>query len=459
MKPQVRGERPAMLGKAALLSAAALWLCGCPVPDLFAPDKPPRRDPPAVATGPILNEPPPPPRPRVRLLWRGKVPAELGPWLALPDGTAMAGHVASLLGVDRDNRRAFFTRDPSREAPWFEVVEVPLDEANPDQPPLSRWTANSHDPHLRAFHPFGGTFNDDLLRYAAIVETTGPFVTRTRDAMFGPKIAVSKDAILFEAPPDDLRIADRTLQHSRRIITLPAAYDPIFSADGTAAAFRGCHNLGAPLPGRLISCQYHLYIAHKESKTPARIQDVTRPQPPLFSPDGRYVYTVSRDDAYLAPPIDRGGCLWRVAAAPPHQATKLWCTSELYELELHEDPSGATCVVEGRRGAHPDWKPELVWIDLPGGRVRATLAVENGASLGTLGKNGLYATHARGGLAFIDLASGKVARVARPQSEQTFFSDHWADDTTVYALRQRVARTPVEEVLAIDVRAELDAAQ
>src|SRR5262245_43467341 len=147
----LRGSYPAALGGRRLASlvtlAAALSAGGCPVPDVFTPDTPPRIDPEPAPTGPILGSPPMP-RPRLRVLWRGKVPAELGPWLRLADGTAMSNEIAVLLGVDKAHRRAFFTRDPMRDAPWFEVVEVPLDEDNPDQPPLSRWTANSHDPHL-----------------------------------------------------------------------------------------------------------------------------------------------------------------------------------------------------------------------------------------------------------------------------------------------------------------------
>src|SRR5262245_55211569 len=104
-----RPRAPRLAALSAL--AAALFTAGCPVPDLFAPDTPPRIEPPPAVTGPILNEPPAP-RPRLRVLWRGHVPPEQGPWMQLPDGTAMSNNVVALLGVDSAHRRAFFTRDP-----------------------------------------------------------------------------------------------------------------------------------------------------------------------------------------------------------------------------------------------------------------------------------------------------------------------------------------------------------
>ena len=40
------------------------------------------------------------------------------------------------------------------------------------------------------------------------------------------------------------------------IMSLAAAYNPQFSADGKTAAFTGCHHVSPP-PGKWTQCEYH----------------------------------------------------------------------------------------------------------------------------------------------------------------------------------------------------------
>jgi hypothetical protein len=438
-----------------LLAVSVLGAAGCAVPAVFQPDEPPHLRAPVTAA-PREPAPPPAPRKRVRVLWRDTVPVER--WITSPiqELGTMTHYLSSLLGVDRKNEHAYFFRSPLGDEDWYEVVEAPLSEETPNQAPLLRWIGKRAVKY-GDFGAFEGDARENLLRYAAMIEDAGPFVTRSRGGETGPCVAVSKDALLYEGMHDEVFVADRQGGHTRKIMSLAAAYNPQFSADGKTAAFTGCHHVSPP-PGKRTQCEYHLYITSTGDRTPTRIAEVIDPQPPVFSPDGRYVYTVSRDENYLAQPYDRGGCLFRVDVAPPRAAKKLRCLDGRSGVAFTLDPSGKTAALEGSRIGSPTYVRDVDWLSLPGGDLLGSAQIERGGAYGTLGEGGLYATRAFKGFAFVDLATGKVVASEEPTSTFTLLSHHFAADGAVYGIRQRSGARPIEEIIAVDMRAEIDAA-
>ncbi|MFO0590218.1 MAG: hypothetical protein U0441_21930 [Polyangiaceae bacterium] len=436
-----------------LFATSILGAGGCAVPAVFQPDEPPR--PPRVVEAPREMAPPPAPHKRVRLLWRGTVPVER--WLAtgIPGMGTTTHYLSTLLGVDRKNEHAYFFRSPLGDEDWYEIVKVPLSEEAPDQEPTVRWIGK-RGVKYGDFSAFDGDARENLLRYAAMIEDTGPFVTRSRGGEEGPTVAVSRDALLYEGTHDEVFVADRQGGHARKIMSLAAAYNPLFSADGKTAAFTGCHHVSPP-PGKMTQCEYHLYITDVGDKKPARIAEAIDPQAPVFSPDGRYVYTVSRDGNYLEMPFDRAGCLFRVDAAPPHAAKKLACLDRHHDVTFTLDPSGKTAVIEGSRIDSKDYLQDVRWLSLPEGEALGSAEIERGSAYGTLGAGGLYVTRGMRGFAFADLAKGKVVVGEEPRDTFTVLSHHFAADGALYAIRQRNGKKPVEEIVAIDLRAEIDA--
>lgn len=436
-----------------LLAIGAFGAGGCAVPAVFQPDEPPR--PRHATAAPQEIAPPAAPKKRVRLLWRGTVPIERWVTSPIPELGTTTHSLSSLIGVDRNDQHAYFVRSPLGDEDWYEVVEAPLSEETPEAEPLLRWIGTRRA-KFGDFGAFGGDARENLLRYAAIVDDTGPWVTRPRCADIGICVAASKDALLYAGTHDDVFVSDRQGGHARKIMSLTAAYSPQFSADGKAAAFTGCHHV-APPPGKLVQCEYHLYITTVGDKMPARIAEVLDPQPPVFSADGRYVYTVSRDENYLDQPYDRGGCLFRVDVAPPHAAKKLACLDKHHSVTFSLDPSGKTAVLEGSRRDSPSYVEDVAWLSLPGGERLGSAEVERGSTFGTLADGGLYATRGFRGFAFVDLATSKVVVREEAKNAFTVLSRHFAADGALYAIRQRNGKRPIEEIVAIDLRAEIDA--
>lgn len=435
-----------------LLLSCTIGFVGCGGPATMEPVP---GAPPIAVNEPDARDTPeaPEPPPRVRVLWRDAVPKErvLGD---LPAPLVrMTHHVLTLIGVDRKSEHAYLVRSPLGSEDWFEIVDVPLSEETPARPPRERWIG-ARGVKYGDFAAFGGDATQNLLRYAAIVEETGPFVTRRKDGS-SPEVAVSSEALLFQGQHDDMFLSDRKGGHSHKVTAARAAYNPQFSADGKAFAFTGCHSV-PPVPGKTHQCEYHLYISGPADRTPARIAKVIDPEPPVFSADGRYVYTVSRDANYEAEPRDRGGCLYRVDVAQPHTATELWCTDKHRGLAFLLDPEGKTAVVTGTRLGAQDYALDVEWLDLPDGKARGRVSIPYGSSLGALAKGGLYATGARQGFAYADLATGKVVVLKENDRVFTLLSHHFADDDSVYATRQIAGRVPTEEIVAIDLRASLE---
>jgi len=308
---------------------------------------------------------------------------------------------------------------------------------------------------MRAFHPLTGTFDDDLVRYAGIVEATGPFFTRTRDATSGPRLAVSKAHVAYESRPDQLWIAARDASGKRRFDGgLSAAYDPSFSPDGSRLAFRGCKDAGrAVIPGKWVHCPYYLFVGEVSRGTPARIGDVFDPSPPTWSLDGRHVYAVHHDRGWAAKPDDRGGCLYRVDAAPPHEAKALICLRDHYDLEVKIEPDGSTAIVAGKHGTPGVQDMTVVWVELPSGAKKATIEIPRGTGLSALGPRGLFATHSQKGHVYVDLATNATRVVPEERLALVYFSDTWTRDGDLIAHRRVIGGDPLEEVVAIDVRA------
>lgn len=412
---------------------------------------------PEAAYEPARPAPAPKPKPAVRVLYRGQGLASF-----------RAGQVfTSLLGVELRAKRAFFTRERSTKPEHFEVVEVALSDTEPVKltslDEQRRWIAHEAAAPLarmRAFAPLDPTADKgaELARYANLVEATGPFFTQRRDGVSGPHMAVSSALIAFEHGPDHLYLAQRDGSgFARYDVGLSAAYDPALSPDGTKLAFHGCVQQATPMPGRYMTCPYYLYVGEaRRGARPTRVGGVFHPQPPVWSLDGRFVYTVTRDSGYLAEPRDRGGCVFRVDAEPPHRERALWCTREHRDLSLYLEPSGETAVVEASRGKPGEQVVDFVWLALPEGTVKRTVTIDRGTSLSSLGPRGLLAAHAQGHDVFVDLSTGDVARVPKRRSTLLFYSNVWTDEGEVLAHRYEVhldaaAGLPVDELVALDV--------
>jgi hypothetical protein len=377
------------------------------------------------------------------------------------------GVFTNLLGVDLRGGRAWLTRERSTKPEHFEVVEIELSPREPVKlTPLDqqrRWIAHEAAAPLarmRAFAPLDPSADRgaELARYASIVEATGPFVTQRRDGVSGPHMAVSRELIAFEHGPDHLYLARRDGSgFARYDVGLSAAYDPALSPDGSRLAFHGCVQQASPLPGRYMTCPYYLYLGEaRRGARPTRVAGVFHPQPPVWSLDGRFVYTVTRDSGFVTEPRDRGGCVFRVDAEPPHRERSLWCTREHRDLSLYLEPSGETAVVEATRGEPGRQVVDFVWLALPEGAVKRTVSVERGTSLSSLGPRGLLAAHAQGHDVFIDLTSGDVARVPRPRNTLLFYSSVWTAEGEVLAHRYEVhldaaSGLPIDELVALDV--------
>lgn len=415
-------------------TALALLLAACGAP--------PAADVPAAPAPASVAAPrPAPPKRAVRVLYRGPIPREAG------------GHVfTSLLGVDRARKVAFLARHLSSAAPYFEVAEVDLAEGGPWAAPR-RWIAtreNAADARGRSFHPLTGDLATDLARYAGVVERTGPFFTRSRDAMIGPMLSVSARHVAFEHGPDQLWLADRETGARRRLApALDAAYYPALSPDGRTLAFTGC-KYGAPAPGRYQRCHYHLWVQDVAAKAPTRAAAYD-PSHPLWSLDGQWIYVAEHDRGYLAEPKDRGGCLVRVRGAAPHDASKVRCDAEQQDLDVTLDPRGETAAMVGHVGAPSERRSRLVWLELPSGAVKRTVELERAGFRASLGPRGLVVV---GGATFGDLATGAFRRLdgAKPTmaSKHAQVSELWTDEGEVWILRSALDGSE-EELLLADV--------
>jgi hypothetical protein len=168
----------------------------------------------------------------------------------------------------------------------------------------------------------------------------------------------------------------------------------------------------------------------------------------VWSADGRWIYAVTTPNGAHDDPRS---CLWRVGAAPPHDATRLTCSTELDDLTFAEDPSGATGLVAGSLGQPPAVTSVLRWIDLPSGRTKRAMTLDGGARFFVLDPSGLALT----GDAVVDLATGERSVTEDAASTRRWISPYgaaWAADARAVALR---TSSTGFEVVAVDARGVL----
>jgi len=350
-----------------------------------------------------------------------------------------------LHGVDAAHHRAYVTHEALNGGSEFELVTIDL--AGDSE---TRWVATSPSARMRAFHPFSGGFDEDLVKYAEMVEATGPFVVRARDYA-GPHVAVTKDWLAYESDPDMLVLAHRDGSQKTRLgAGTTAAYQPIFSPDGSSIAFTACKERSVVPPGAFYRCVYHVYVAHIGERPVAF--DVTQPQPPTFGGDGRDVYAASRDIDHDAEPHDRGGCAKRIDL-DRQSVQSLSCSSELHDVEL--ETGAHMALFHGWKGKLGEQIRELRWLALPSGTLRATVEIDRGTSNVSYGGGDFAFATAQGGLVAVDLRRNKQAKLPSPMTESTWLSNQWKDDHTVYALRT-IYQERTWEILEIDARVLTD---
>jgi hypothetical protein len=293
------------------------------------------------------------------------------------------------------------------------------------------------------------TLEQALVTYADLVESTGPFVTRARDYA-GPHVAVSRDHIAYEAAQDALLVADRGGNGARRLgVTLAAAYHPIFSPDGSSIAYTGCTKRATIPPDGIALCTYRLFVGPVEGPQ-IDVQTVADPQPPVFSPDGRFVYVASRDDDHASEPRDRGGCLYRVVTATG-EATSLACVTSATGVELRESDDGRTAILFGRAGADA---MEVHVLDLPDGTERHVWTTPSGPSV-ALSNTRILALGGAAQMAFVDLETGVARKITRAPRTLSWVSNQWRDAHTLYAIEHDLGLARYR-ILEVDAREPLN---
>lgn len=301
-----------------------------------------------------------------------------------------------LIGIDAQHRRALVRLElGARGKLAIDTIDLERGER------LSRWeatTANAEEAMRRhpAFQPMTGTFEDDLVRFAELIHSTGPWYMRS--AAQAPLVAISSDRqyILYGAPPTDgtdgdwLFVTDRFGRRPRRIDPgLKASYSPVFSPDGLFVAWQGCTS---------SPCDYGLFVTQLGG-SPERVSGVSGSTPPVFSHDGEWLYTVGEER--------RRSCLYRVPVRAARRPERLRCVSDLSEVEFVQDPEGRTGVLSGLVGVPPNQVAQMRWVLLETGEVLASHAVPGVSGHGILNGSGMLAVSVqKGGMAVVDLITG-----------------------------------------------------
>jgi hypothetical protein len=312
---------------------------------------------------------------------------------------------------------------------------------------VDRWEATQSNADATVkryplFRPMSGSFEEDLVRFAHLVQATGPWHTRGRQ--LGPPVAISPDGeyILYGARPDNggdgdwLYLADRNGMRPRRVDTgVRASYAAVFSPDGSRIAWQGC--TASP-------CGYALFVT-KLGGAPERAQNLPESSPPVWSADGRFVYAVGR-------PSPTKTCLYKVAGASVRDTKMLRCLDGLRDVEFVQDPSSRTGVLTGSRGAPGQQVFEYTWLLLADGSVLGTHAIDRAAGSGLLSEAGLLTIPMqKGGLAVLDLVSGNAGAVV--DAEGWFFgleTTKWVGDSVI--LLRRTGAPDSFELVAVDMR-------
>jgi hypothetical protein len=257
---------------------------------------------------------------------------------------------------------------------------------------------------------------------------------------------VTRDYIAYEAAQDELLLFDRRGGGARRLGTkLTAAYHPIFSPDGASIAYTGCTKRATIPPGELALCTYRLFVGPVEGPQ-IDVRSVASPQPPVFSPDGSFVYVVSRDDDHASEPRDRGGCMVRVTTATG-EATSLACVRSGTAVELRESNDGRTAVLFGRTSGG---EMEVHVLDLPDGTERHVWTTPWDPSV-ALGNTRILAVGGIAQMTFVDLETGVARKITRAPHTLAWVSNQWRDAHTLYAIEHDL-KLALYRILEIDAR-------
>ena len=343
-------------------------------------------------------------------------------------GTAPIDGTTWLQGVDRAHGKAYVTHD-SNITDRFAVETIDLSSRS-----STLETATSPSAQSRWFHPMTNDAERSLAAYATMVEHTGPFVTRARDYA-GPHMTVSARLVAYEAPTDRLVVANRDGSNPRRIAPqLDAAYHPMISSDGARIAFTGC----TIQQGHMPLCPYRLYVGPVVGPHIA-VPGIDDPEPPVFSPDARFVYAASH------------GCAYRVDAQTG-ASSRLLCTT-LGTTSLRESDDGRTGVLFGRTRAGT---LEVHVLDLPSGAERHVWTLADHVSV-ELGSDRILALAGGPDVLVVDLDTGRQHTIVRRAAGTVWLSGQWRDGHTLYALEHDVrASAPAAfRILEIDARQEL----
>lgn len=358
---------------------------------------------------------------------------------------------ATLVGVDRAGSRAFVALD-AHEPPAYALDVIDLGSGRR----VEHWEAPAEVAYRRAHWvsltpppaPSPAMLDEERAHAVAFVRALAPRPT----TWFGldPVLALSPDGaslVWNEAPKDGhdgdfLFLGDTDGGHARRVGGgQRASYAPVFSPDGSRLAWHGC---GTP-----CSTGYALYVADAHGDLRGdRVAAVAYPKEPVWSADGRWIYAVATPNGAHDDPRS---CVWRVAAAAPHEATRLTCSTELEDMTFAEDPTGATGLVAGSLGQPPAVTSVLRWIDLPSGRTKRAMTLDGGARFFVLDASGLALT----GDAVVDLATGERSVIEDAASTRRWISPYgaaWTTDGRALALR---TGSTGFEIVAIDARGVL----
>lgn len=406
------------------LACSAVLVSGCATPQAGPP--------------PPAYEPPPPTAP-VPTGDHGGVPERRGIELLYRDTWFGA---VRLLGVDRAGQRAYVRLEGNAESRLaIDTVDVARGKR------LARWEANATNAKasLRGypkFRPLTGTFEEDLVQFANLLHSAGPW--HMRGSGLTPTVAVSEDRqyILYGAPPDDgtdgdwLYVVDRNGERPRRIDSgLRASYSPVFSPDGTRVAWRGCQS---------SPCDYGLFVTRLGGK-PDRVSKLKRVGDPTWSRNGKWLYALGNKG--------RDRCLFKVDVERTWNTKEVGCVRGLSDVQFVQDAQGRTGVLSGSRGEPGKQVVELRWLLLENGEVLSTQRVPGASGKGIVSDTGMLAVSVKkGGIALVDLITGKYAGIGG--NDSWFFgldTTKWLGDKLVL-VRKPGGQSRDYHIVSIDAR-------
>ncbi len=282
----------------------------------------------------------------------------------VPPADPPPGRRATLLGVSVDRRRALLKLEQQPEHwvdPMYRWVDIATQRVVEEwrEPALSSVpleTLRDGGGVLREPDTTGDALEADIAQHAtALLEAGAPFE---------PRFGVARDASVLNLGDWLYMVDTRTGKVGDRLAK-DASYYPHVSDDGSFFVY-------ARHQGRLdgIHGNYMPFVAPLPAGAPSRklnVRDIDGWKMTL-SRDGRHLYVQSGHE------LPDGGCLVRVAIAPPSPVTKLYCVEPDERIrDLVFSPSRHLAVVTIGHADVNDRASRAVWIELPDGRVAGEL--------------------------------------------------------------------------------------